>query len=157
MNLTAAVMLFPENGVRPCRVEYDPDIARNNSPNKLFKCVDPDIKKGDLVIVQTGTRHGFTIAKVEAIGYADVPVNFETSDQWGWVAGKFDEPAFKTILESEQKLIGAVAEANANKMRADLKNSMGLDNVSLADVFIKAPVALATPHGTPAAEQLVES
>ena len=150
MNLSATVMLFEENGVRPCKVEYDPDIARNNNPNTLFKCVDPSVEKGDLVIVQTHTRHGFTVAKVAAIGYADVPVDFEAPIQWGWVAAKFDHDGFNAILETEKKLTGRVAEANANMMRAKLRESMGADKVSLADVFIKAPAALASPHGQPA-------
>jgi len=157
MNLSATVMLFEENGVRPCKVEYDPDIARNNNPNVLFKCVDPTVVKGDLVIVQTNTRHGFTIARVTAIGYADVPVDFEAPTQWGWVAGKFDVDAFEDILATEKKLTGMVAEANANMMRAKLRESMGVEKVSLNDVFIKRPVAIASPHGTEAAtEEVVE-
>lgn len=147
MNLTAAVMLFEENGVRPCRVEYDPDITRNNSPNKLFKCVDKTVKKDDLVIVQTNTRHGFTIAKVVAIGYADVPVDFDNAEPWGWVSAKFDSDGFQRIIDTEKNLVGRVAEANANKMRDDLKAAMGLSKVSLEDVFIKAPAVLASPHG----------
>lgn len=150
MNLSAAVMLFEENGVRPCKVEYDPLITKNNNPGVLFKCVDPSVTKDDLVIVTTDTRHGFTIAKVTAIGYADVPVDFENPTQWGWIAAKFDQPAFLNILASEKALQGQVSEANANKMRADLKSAMGLGNVSLEDVFIKRPVAIASPHGAEA-------
>ncbi len=157
MNLSAAVMLFEENGVRPCRVEYDPDIAKNNSHTVHFKCVDPSVAKGDLVIVQTTTRHGFTVAKVASIGYTEVPVDFEAPTQWGWVAAKFDLPGFDNILASEKNLIGKVSEANANKMRADLKSAMGLSTVSLADVFIKAPAAIASPHGAAAPEAPVPS
>lgn len=153
MNSTAAVMLFEENGVLPCKVEYDPEGVQNRgaSHTHFFKCVDPTVKKDDLVIVTTHTRHGFTVAKVVDIGFADVPVDFDnTAVQWGWVAAKFDQPGFSSILASEKKLVGMVSEANANKMRADLQASMGLNKVSFADVFIKAPAALASPHGTPA-------
>lgn len=157
MNLSAAVMLFEENGVRPCKVEYDPDNGYNNKGAQhthFFKCVDPSVKKDDLVIVQTTTRHGFTVAKVTQIGYADVQVNFDDSTQWLWVAAKFDNDGFKAVLESEKLLTSKVSEANANKLRNDMKAAMGLGQVSLADVFIKAPAAIASPHGaapTPAA------
>lgn len=154
MNSTAAVMLFEENGVLPCKVEYDPEGIQNRGANHthFFKCVDPAVAKGDLVIVTTHTRHGFTIAKIVEIGFADVPVDFDdTTVQWGWVAAKFDQPGFAEIMASEKKLVGMVSEANANKMRADLQASMGLNKVSFADVFIKAPAALASPHGAPAA------
>lgn len=145
MNQSAAVMLFEENGVRPCKVEYDPDNGYNNKGAQhthFFKCRDPEVKKDDLVIVQTTTRHGFTVAKVVAIGVADVPINFEDNTQWLWIAQKFDKAEFDQMLDSEKKLTGMVAEANANKMRNDLKAAMGLQQVGLADVFRKAPATL---------------
>lgn len=144
MNLSAAVMLFPENGVRPVKVEYDPDVARNNNPNVVFKTVDETLKVDDLVIVDTHTRHGYTVAKVKAIGEVDVPIDFENPQKWGWIVSKVDIPAHERILAGEKNLIGKVAEANANKMRNDLKEAMGLSQVSLADVF-KQPTADALP------------
>lgn len=63
MNLTTAVFLVEEKA-RAVRVEYDPDVTRNNNPSKLFKTVNPDLKKDDLVVVPTHTRHGFTVAKI---------------------------------------------------------------------------------------------
>lgn len=155
MNSSATVMLFEENGVRPTKVEYDPAGNQNRGADftHFFKCVDPTVKKDDLVIVTTNTRHGFTVAKVVDIGFADVPVDFDnTAVQWGWVAAKFDQPGFADILASEKKLVGMVSEANANKMRADLQASMGLNKVSFEDVFIKRPAALASPHGEAAPE-----
>ncbi len=155
MNSSATVMLFEENGVIPCKVEYDPEGVQNRGANHthFFKCVDPKVKKDDLVIVTTHTRHGFTVARVVDIGFADVPVDFDdTSINWGWVAAKFDKEGFGEILKSEKTMVGMVAEANANKMRDDIKNAMGLNKVSMADVFIKRPVAIASPHGEPDAE-----
>lgn len=159
MNLSAAVMLFEENGVRPCKVEYDPDNGFNNKGAQhthFFKCVDASVKKDDLVIVQTSTRHGFTVAKVTQIGYTEVPVDFDGATSWLWVAAKFDNEAFKAVLNSEKELTGRVSEAHANKMRNDLKSAMGLGQVSLKDVFIKAPAAIASPHGQPAAAEVPE-
>lgn len=150
MNSSATVMLFEENGVRPVKVEYDPTGNQNRGADftHFFKCVDPTVKKDDLVVVTTNTRHGFTIAKVVDIGFQDVPVDFDnTSVTWGWVAAKFDNEGFGEILKSEKTMVGMVAEANANKMRDDIKNAMGLNKVSMNDVFIRRPAALATPHG----------
>lgn len=137
MNLSAAVMLFEENGVRPVKVEYDPEKPGNNNPNVVFKTVDETLKVGDIVVVESHTRHKFTTAKVTHIGFADVPVDFENPQRWGWIVQKCDTDAYDNILAGEKNLIGKVAEANANKMRADLKNAMGLDKVDLASVFGK--------------------
>ena len=152
MNRSAIVMLFEENGVRPCQVEYDPDIAKNNNPNKFFKCLDPEIKVGDLVVVTTTTRHGFTIAKVTAIGFADVPVDFEGHDQWGWIGEKFNRAAFDEVIEKEKKMVGLVSEANANKMRNELKAAMGLEKVNLKDVFLNQAPELPAPPSPEAAK-----
>jgi len=69
MNLSAAVMLV-NKAVRPLKVEYDPDTYKNNTFNKNFKTIDATLKKGDLVVVETHTRHGFTIGKVTEIDFA---------------------------------------------------------------------------------------
>lgn len=151
MNNSAAVMLFEENGVRPVKVEYDPSNEYNNKGAQhtfFFKCVDESVVKGDLVNVQTTTRHGFTVAKVVSIGFADVPVDFDNpSINWLWIVGKLDQTAIEGVLEGEKKMVGMVAEAHANKMRADLQASMGLGKLKLQDVFLKAPAQIASPHG----------
>lgn len=138
MNPSAAVMLV-EDSIRPCRVEYDPDNYKNNSDHKFFKCLDPAIKKDDLVIVTTNTRHGMTVAKVVAIGVADVPVNFEGHETWGWVVGPVPSDQHKHILETEKAIVGRVQEANTNKLKAELKAAMGLGNVSFKDLSLTAP------------------
>lgn len=156
MNLSAAVMLFEENGVRPVRVEYDPDNYKSTNPNVVFKTVDPTVAVGDIVVVESHTRHKLTTAKVIAIGFADVPVDFENPQRWGWITQKVDVKAYEDILAGEKNLIGKVAEANANQMRNNLKNAMGLDKVDLASVFgqrseqpeLPAPAPVA-PNGEP--------
>lgn len=130
MNLSAAIMLVNE-GVRPVRVEYDPDTQRNNNPHKLFKTLDTSIKKDDLVIVQTQTRHGFTIAKVVEI---DFPVDFNSAEQWGWIGGKFDKTTFDEMLKIEDNVKHMVAKATENKMRAELKAAAGLGTVDFSEV-----------------------
>ncbi len=155
MNLSASVMLV-EDSIRPVRVEYDPDIPKNNNPSKLFKCLDPTVAKGDLVIVTTHTRHKMTVAKVEAIGYEDVPVDFNSAEPWGWVVGPVPSAQHEKILETEKAIIGRVAVANTNKLKSELKAAMGLGNVSFSDLDLKtagaslpAPPTAADPAPEP--------
>lgn len=146
MNPTAAVMLV-QDSVRPVKVEYDPDNSYNNKGAQhthFFKCLDPDIKKGDLVIVTTQTRHGMTVAKVAAIGAADVTVNFDGSEHWGWVVGPVPAEQHKRILEVEQQIVGRVQVADLNDRKAKLKAAMGLANVSFSDLDLSA-VGLPAP------------
>ena len=141
MNNSAAVMLVNKS-IRPVRVEYDPDNYKNNSPTRLFKTLDASIKKDDLVVVQTHTRHGFTIAKVVEVGF---PVDFNNPEPWGWVCQKFDKATFDHVVETESKIVRRVAEIQENKMREELKTAAGLGDVSFDDLDLMAAPALTPP------------
>ena len=133
MNLSAAIMLVDET-VRPLKVEYDPETKANNNPMRWFKTINPDIKVGNLVVVQTHTRHGFTVAKVTEVDFA---VDFESSEPWGWCADIVDKRAFDRVLEIETGVKNTVAKANENKMREELKANMGLGTVTFDTSALK--------------------
>lgn len=152
MNLSAAVMLV-NKAVRPLRAEYDPDNYKNNSPYKNFKTIDPTLKKGDLVVVETGTRHGFTIAKVTEIDFA---VDFNDPTPWHWAA-KFDADTFKAILETDEKIRHKVAKIQENKMRQELMAAHGLGDVDFSDLDLMSvgkPAIEAQVKEAPAADFL---
>lgn len=130
MNLTAAIMLVNQ-GIRPVKVEYDPDVFKNNNPNKLFKTLDASLAKDDLVIVPTHTRHGFTIAKIVEIDFA---VDFSDPSPWGWIGGKFDKATYDEVLKVEDGVKHRVAKAQENKMRKELADAAGLGEVDFSDV-----------------------
>ncbi len=156
MNPTASVMLV-EDSIRPCMVEYDPDNYKNNSDHRFFKCLDKDMKVGDMVIVTTNTRHGMTVAKITKIGVQDVPVNFEGTDLWGWVVGPVPTEQHKRILETEKAIVGRVQEANTNKLKTELKAAMGLAEVSFADLDLgKAAANILPAPAAPAPESAPE-
>ena len=149
MNLSTAIFLVNET-VRAVRVEYDPDNAKYNNPDKLFKTLDAGLAKDDLVIVPTSTRHGFTVAKVVEI---DFQVDFNSPEQDRWVGGKFDKTAYDNVLQTEKQITARVGKAEENKMRAELRASMGLGEVSFTDLDIMAaaaPAALVNLSGAPA-------
>lgn len=148
MNLSAAIMLVDKT-VRPVKVEYDPIDTKNNNPMTRFKTINPNIQVGDLVICQTHTRYGFTIVKVVEV---DFPVDFNSSEQWGWVGDKFDKASFDNVLKIEESVKGRVAKAEENRMREQLKRDMGLADVDFTDLLISHapadPGAAAANPGT---------
>lgn len=148
--------MLVEERIRPVKVEYDPDNQYNNKGaqhTQFFKCLDPDAKKDDLVIVSTQTRHGMTVAKIVAIGVADVIVNFDDpAVQWGWVIGPVPQAQYRSILETEKKIVSQVQEANTNKLKSELKAAMGLEKVSFASFDAALPAPTAPPPYNPAAE-----
>ncbi len=79
MNYTTAVFLINDKA-RALRGTYE---AGEHAPRALFKTFDPAIKKDDLVIVPTGTRHNMTVVKIVE---EDVEIEIET-DQPVWIVG----------------------------------------------------------------------
>lgn len=149
MNLSTAIFLV-NKAVRPVRVVYDPDNFKNNNPNKLFKTLDESLVKDDFVIVPTNTRHGFTVAKVEEVGFR---VDFHSTEQFAWIAGKLDKAAYDNIIEQEKVVVDRIGNAEENRIRAELAKSMGLAEVDFTDLDVvkgsPSPM-LSTPRGTPA-------
>jgi hypothetical protein len=141
-------MLVRPDAVRPVRVDYDPEATyKNYSPTRVFKTVDPTIKVGDMVIVQTRTRHGFTVCKVTEV---DFPVDYNSGEQWDWIAQKFDVDAFNKILDIEKGVTQQVAKASENKMRQEIIDAMGLGNVDFSTLQLQSLRASNPDGSTPA-------
>ena len=129
MNYSKSVFLI-NNKVRAINVNYDNERI-HGSPDKYksvytFKSLDPTIKKDDLVIVPTDTRHGFTVVKVVD---TDVDVNFDDPIEFKWIAGKFDRADFDLILSQEAEAIAKIRSAEANKKRKELRDALLADQL----------------------------
>lgn len=147
MNLSTAIFLV-NKAVRAVRVIYDPEHFKNNNPNKLFKTLDEKLEKDDYVIVPTNTRHGFTVAKVEEVGFR---IDFHSAEQFSWIAGKLDKAAYESIIAQEKIVVDKIGMAEENRIRAELAKSMGLGDIDFTDLDVVrgAPTpALSTPRGT---------
>jgi hypothetical protein len=145
MNLTAAIMLVNKE-VRAVRVSYDPDVPKHNDPNKLFKTLDPDLKKDDFVVVKTNTRHGYTVCKVVEVGFR---VNFDSPQDYDWIVAKVDTGAFDAMVQQEQIVIERIGDAEENRKRAELSAALGLDKIDLTDIDVVRTKAEALPNATP--------
>lgn len=155
MNLSTSIFLVNKS-VRAVRVDYDPDNYKNTNPNKLFKTLDPDLKKDDYVVVPTHTRHGFTVAKVTEVGFR---VDFHSAEQFAWVAGKVDKDAYDTMLAQEKIVVDRIGAAEENRIRAELAKSMGLGDIDFTDIdVVKGSVApaIASPRGAAVAADTPE-
>lgn len=139
MNLSLSSFLVTST-CRAVRVEYDPDLAKNNNYNLLFKTLDPSIQKDDLVVVPTTTRHGFTVVKVLE---TDMTINYDTQTEYKFVVGKVDSTAYESLLAEDKALIAKVGKIEENKKKRELMEAMGLDASAIGDTY--ANVAIAAP------------
>jgi hypothetical protein len=123
MNYTSAVMLVNPN-IRAIHVIYEKDIEGKPPQTRYtFKTLDSDLKAGDLVVIPTDTRHGFTV--VEVVN-TDVEVDFDSPTQLKWVVGRVDLQGYYTVLLEEGKAISAIKESE-KRMPESNTASVGID------------------------------
>ena len=134
MNYSTAVFLVNDK-VRAIAVTYEADgYDADGRPTTIkaaarytFKTFDQSIKKGDLVIVPTNTRHKFTICKVVE---ADLEIDFDADTELKWIAGVFEQDGYQRTLEQEAVMLEAIKSAEKNRKREELRKSLMADSES---------------------------
>lgn len=112
----SAIVLLINDDARVVSCEYEPDGPRTN-----FKTLDQTIAVDDLVVVQSGTRHGMTVVRVREV---DLEVNFDTTGKVDWVVQPVDSDRFQQTLEIEKEAISAVQAAERKRKRDELRASL---------------------------------
>lgn len=118
-----------------------------------FKTLDPTLKAGDLVVVETGSRHHASVVK---IAKADVAPNFTSSEQTRWIICKVDLETYAKLQGMETQAIEAVKQAELKKERAELKKTMFADYSEelnalpiITDVKVNGEVKLVSASAAP--------
>jgi hypothetical protein len=139
VNQPANIFLYNDK-VRAILCNYEPD-SPTGSPAKRdwFKTFDETLKVGDLVIVPSHTRHGFTVSRVAAV---DVELDFENLPaDIKWIVGKVDRTTFDRNVEQEGRANNVIRDAEKAKRRKELADKVlgaagaqlsGLDIVTVA-------------------------
>lgn len=142
MNYSKAIFLINQSA-RPVMVVYD-EVNVPGNKKMMFKTLDASIKKDDLVVVPTTTRHNMTVCKVID---TDVDVDYDSPEEILWIVQKVDQESYKTIIEQEQVAISVIRKSETKRKRADLAkvflaNNEELASLPLADI---KPVETAKP------------
>ena len=134
MNHSLSVFLINDT-VRGVMVSYE--TGNPADKDTFFKTVEPDLREGDLVIVPTGTRAGFTVARVKQV---DVEPDFNWPGVFGWIVGRVDRKRYDHVLAAEGKALDEIKAAEKRhereKLAAALKancSGLVLDVPKLAD------------------------
>lgn len=155
-NYSTAVFLI-NSAVRALTASYEPEDGQRDSSTlskanakynsvRTYKTMDQSIKKGDLLVVPTDTRWGFTVVRVEDV---DVEVDYDGQHEVKWIVGKLDYTEFKATKEMEDEAIAKIKKAENRKRREDLaRDLMGnaADDLSNLDMA-RAISAPASPVG----------
>lgn len=140
MNLTnnSAAVFLVTDAVRAIKATYELDKEEKEAKRDWFKTFDPGVAVGDLCIVPTGTRHGFTIVKVTEV---DVEVDLQAGHSFRWIAGTFDRTTYDKLVADETAMLSKIASARKTKEREELRKAMLLDDPSLQQLTIGPPSA----------------
>lgn len=141
MNYSTAVFLINKN-VRAVVGTYE---AEDNAPRQIFKTLDPDIQKGDFVIVPTSTRHKMTVVKIVDI---DVDVDFDSGSQMLWIIASVDTVDHEKTLKMEQAAISQIKSAEVRKKRDDLAAALLANVGELKTLEISAMGGDAVPKSS---------
>ena len=131
MNYSTAVFLINKN-VRCISATYEVDTDPTSDTGKakrtLFKTLDADIVKGDLVIVPTSTRHGMTVVRVVE---TDVEVDFDSTHQMTWIVDVVQQENYTRNLRAEDQAINAIRSAEKRKKADELRAALIIDQEAI--------------------------
>ena len=116
---TSKIAFLIDDTVRAFRCAYEPDDP--SATNSWFKSFDQDLEVDDLVVVESTTRHGMTVAKIVE---ADADINFDTPEVVRWIVAKIDVLAHSKVIEREQIGIKTVQTAEKRAKREELRAAM---------------------------------
>lgn len=153
MNSSLLVFLPEDSKARFLKGVYEPNKGESARPEAKadqvtaygFKTYDQTIKKGDIVVVPTDTRFGFTTFKIVD---DECEPDFDSSVEYKWIAGTVDLAGYKAILETEAKAIKLMNEAEKLAKRREVRKKMEeLQNDKLSTAMAALSHA---PSDTPA-------
>lgn len=144
INYSTAIFLINQHA-RAIKTEYEAD-----GPTTIHKTLDPDVKVDDLVIVQTGTRHGFTVVKVCEV---DVDIDLESKTPMKWIVSKLDIEEFKKLDTQEADAIDKIKSARLREKRNKLRDALlndteELKGLAISDMSEATEAALEAPPET---------
>lgn len=126
VNKSLAVLLV-NDAVKLVRCSYyglDKDnraLDQHGSPGgatTMFKTMIPDLKVGDLAIVPTSTRVGYTVVQVHEV---NVTPDFEKQGDVDWIVGRPDVGQHKVIVEKEREFLTVWAEADRKRRQEEIR------------------------------------
>lgn len=123
MNYSTAICLVSDE-VRGISCSYDLDPEGNVNQLYTFKSLDTQLGVGDLVVIPTDSRHGFTIVRIEEV---DVEIPLEDSTDYKWIAARFDIRNYNKVLRYERELISTIKSTEKRRKREELREAVMAD------------------------------
>ena len=112
----------------------------------LFKTTDQTLAVGDLCVVPTDTRHGFTVVKLVEV---DAEPDMDSQLEHKWIVGKVDVSQYFETKAQEQRILDKVAKQELRVKKEELRKTL---LGAQADDFANMKLAIAQDAGVAKAE-----
>lgn len=109
---------------------------------ELFKTLMADITVGDIVVVESASRTGFSTIKVTEV---NADFDYDSDESCRWIVQKIDHDAHKDLRTREHAAVGQVKNAQRDTQRAELRKAMlgGADADEAMDAIATGFTAIA--------------
>ena len=114
------IVFVINDAVRAIEAKYE-----DGGNAETFKTLDPTIKVDDLVVVESGTRHGMTVVKVTAV---DVEPDLDSQTPVKWAVQRIDVWSFKDILAAETEATETVQAIERRRKKDALREALFKDS-----------------------------
>ena len=132
------IVFLINDQVRAVRGIYE-EASNLDQPKHVFKTLDQDLAVGDIAVVESTTRHGFTVVKLIEV---DIDLNFDDPAETKWVVAGVSMDAFALVKKQEDAAISAVQQAELRRKKAELRATMFKDHEeSIATLALATPTA----------------
>lgn len=88
---------------------------------EIFKTLDASLKVDDFAVVQSGTRHGYTVVKITEVG---IEVDLDGTTPLKWLVQKIDKPSFDLLLKDEAAAADHVQGVERRKRKEELRKAL---------------------------------
>jgi len=140
------IVFLVNDAARAVRAQYE-DGQPPSIKSYTFKTLDATLKVGDIAVVQSNTRWGYTTVKITEI---NVDVDFDSNIEMKWLVAKVDLAAFERIVEMENAAIAVVQSAELRRKKAEHRKTLFADQEAAMDALALArPVGEAVIADTP--------
>ena len=105
--------------VRAVKGIFETDV--NNQPTakrEFFKTFNASLKVGDLVNVETSTRHGVSVIKIVEV---DVDIDVESNEPTRWIIGKVETAEYEKFRTMEADMVSEMKKAELKAKRDDMR------------------------------------
>ena len=130
MNYSTAISLVDSN------VYFVGTVFNNQTGNRyVYKTIIPDLKEGDIVVVETKDRLG-----IATVADLDPDVDYTGSEiQYKWVVTKLDLAGHQKLLESEKEIVADIKRAEKRKRQEAVRRALA-DELDLKTMNLLASV-----------------